>query len=41
MPVDNFLVFYIPDGDAGIVTVIRVIFAGRDVNSQLEDYTVM
>lgn len=41
MPVDNYLVFYIPDKDAGIVTVIRVIYAGRDVDSQLKDHTVM
>ncbi len=41
MPVDNYLVFYIPDKDAGIVTVIRVMYAGRDVDSQLIGYTVM
>ena len=41
MPVDNYLVFYIPDKDAGIVTVIRVIYAGRDVDNQLSNYTAM
>ncbi len=41
MPVDNYQVFYIPDYDAGIVTVIRVMYAGRDVDSQLKDHTVM
>ncbi len=41
LPVDNYLVFYIPDRDAGIVTVIRVMYAGRDVDSQLKDHTVM
>lgn len=41
MPVDNYLVFYIPNKDAGIVTVIRVMYAGRDVDRQLNDYTVM
>lgn len=41
MPVDNYLVFYIPDREAGIVTVIRVMYAGRDVDSQLKDHTVM
>ena len=35
MPVDNYLVFYIPDKDAGIVSVIRVMYAGRDVDNQL------
>lgn len=29
VPVDNYLVFYIPDKDASIVTVIRVMYAGR------------
>ncbi len=41
MPVDNYLVFYIPDKDAGIVTVIRVMYVGRDVDSQLIGHTVM
>lgn len=36
MPVDNYLVFYIPDKDAGIVTIIRVMYAGRDVEKQLD-----
>lgn len=40
MPVDNYLVFYIPDITAGIVTVIRVMYAGRNVDKQLKDYTV-
>lgn len=41
LPVDNYLVFYIPDRDAGIVTVIRVMYAGRDIDTQLKDHTVM
>ena len=41
MPVDNYLVFYIPDKNAGIVTVIRVMYAGMDIDSQLKDHTVM
>ena len=39
MSVDNYLVFYISDKDARIVTVIRIIYAGRDVDSQLETHT--
>lgn len=38
---DNYLVLYIPDKDAGIVTVIRVMYSDRDVDSQLEGHTVM
>lgn len=41
MPVDNYLVFYILDKDTGIVTVIRVMYASRDVDSQLKGHTVM
>lgn len=41
MPVDNYLVFYIPDKEAGIVTVIRVMYAGRDVDGQLKEDTVI
>jgi toxin ParE1/3/4 len=41
MPVDNYLVFYIPDKEAGIVTVIRVMYAGRNVDDQLKNHTVM
>ena len=41
MSVDNYLVFYIPNKDAGIVTVIRVMYAGRDVDNQLNIYTAM
>lgn len=40
MPVDNYLVFYIPDRDTGLVTVIRVMYAGRDVDDQLINHTV-
>ncbi len=41
MPVDNYLVFYILDKDAGLVTVIRVIYEGRDVDTQLKNHTIM
>ena len=41
MPVDNYLVFYIPDKDSRRVTVIRVMYAGRDVDHQLNHYTAM
>jgi toxin ParE1/3/4 len=41
MPVDNYLVFYILDKEAGIVTVIRVMYAGRNVDDQLKNHTVI
>jgi toxin ParE1/3/4 len=41
MPVDHYLVFYIPDNAAGVVTVIRVMYAGRNVDAQLKKHTVL
>lgn len=38
MSVDNYLVFYIPNKATGIVTVIRVMYAGRNVDNQLNNY---
>ena len=35
MPVDNYLVFYIPNKETQTVTVIRVMYGGRDVEIQL------
>lgn len=36
MPVDHYLVFYIPNREEETVTVIRVIYGGRDIDRQLE-----
>ena len=41
MPLDHYLVFYIPDEEEALVTVIRVMYAGRDVDAQLAEHTVM
>lgn len=38
-PVDNYLVFYIPDMETRIVTVIRVMYGGRDVDKELKRHT--
>lgn len=35
MPVDNYLVFYIPNQHSEIVTVLRILYGGRDINKQL------
>lgn len=35
LPVDNFIIFYIPSIEDGIVTVIRVMYGGRDIDDQL------
>ena len=39
MSVDNYCVFYIPDKETLTVTIIRVIYGGRDIDNQLEDFT--
>ena len=37
MPVDNYLVFYIPEADSRTVTVLRILYGGRDIGRLLED----
>lgn len=37
--VDNYLVFYIPDRERKMVTVIRVMYGGRDVDKELKRHT--
>lgn len=39
MPVDNYLIFYIPYRDNQSVEVIRVMYGGRDVDTQLNRLT--
>ena len=39
MPVDNYCVLYIPDTEKAVVTIIRVMYGGRDMDTQLEKYT--
>lgn len=36
MPVNNYLVFYIPSKETGIVTIVRIMYGGRDIDAQLE-----
>ncbi len=35
MVIDNFIVFYIPDNQRALVTVIRVIYSGRNIEKVL------
>ncbi|SEF92269.1 toxin ParE1/3/4 [Eubacterium ruminantium] len=39
VPVDNYVVFYIPDIDKNVVSVIRIIYCGRDIDKQLNEFT--
>ena len=38
VPVDNYLVLYIPDDDTQVVTITRVMYGGRDVDTQLNRF---
>ena len=39
VPVKNYLVFYTADTDTETVTVLRILYAGRDVSKQLSEST--
>ena len=39
LPVDNYCIFYIPDNESETVTVIRVIYGGRNIEEQLDRFT--
>jgi len=36
-PVDNYLVFYLPDETKSTVSIIRIMYGGRDVSMQLSE----
>lgn len=36
LPVDNFIVFYLADDASGTVTVIRIVYGGRNLEHILE-----
>ena len=37
--VDNYIVFYIPDTEKQVVTVLRVMYSGRNIEEQLSVHT--
>lgn len=39
MTVDKYAVLYIPNEETGIVTVIRVMYGGRNIDEQLDLHT--
>lgn len=36
-PVDNYLIFFLPDETNNIVNIIRIMYGGRDVKRQLSE----
>lgn len=39
-PVDNYLVFYLPDKAKHTVYIVRIIYGGRDIRKQLEETAI-
>ena len=39
LPVDNYVVLYIPNSDKKVVTILRVMYTGRDIDNQLNSHT--
>ena len=39
LPVDNYILFYIACEDPAVVTIIRVMYEGRDTDKQLRYFT--
>ncbi len=37
--VDNYIVFYLPDVEKQVVTVLRVMYSGRNIEEQLSVHT--
>ncbi|MBR0378457.1 MAG: type II toxin-antitoxin system RelE/ParE family toxin [Lachnospiraceae bacterium] len=40
LPVDNYIVFYLPKDDSGTVNIIRIIYGGRDMKRQIMETKV-
>ena len=36
-PVDNYLVFYLPDETRNTVSIVRIMYGGRDIRRQLSE----
>ena len=39
LSVDNYVILYIPNSDKKVVTILRVMYAGRDIDNQLNIHT--
>lgn len=36
VPVDNYLIFYLPKEETATVSIVRIIYSGRNMNKQLQ-----
>lgn len=39
MPIDNYCVLYIPDSEKTLMSIVRIMYGGRDIETQLEKFT--
>lgn len=39
MPVDNYIIFYIPNHYAKVVYIVRILYGGRDIDTQISRFT--
>ena len=37
VPVDNYIIFYFPDETNNVVSIMRIMYGGRDLETQLSD----
>ena len=37
VPIDNYIVFYFPDESNNIVSIMRIMYGGRDIKSHLSE----
>lgn len=37
LPVDNYIVFYLPNEETGAVNIVRIIYGGRDMRHQMRE----
>lgn len=37
LPIDNYLIFYLPDEEKEIVSIVRIMYGGRDISRQLSE----
>jgi toxin ParE1/3/4 len=37
VPVNNYIILYLPDEEKRIVNIVRIMYGGRDISKQLEE----
>lgn len=39
LPIDNYIILYLPNEENGIVNIVRIMYGGRDISKQLDETT--